>query len=163
MTDDPTKQPSQDEGELEREIRRERKFTLSEAIGRLAGPGAMKGISPVTRLRQADLQIEAWLESHLLDTGGLAIVLHREVKESEILLNNLDQPLIALAGYCQQVLDSEYLLKELVRSADCEWGRIMLERPHFEREGSPPHPDDPYTIASVRRTLSELLDRLAEA
>src|SRR5690242_10552685 len=123
MSDDPGQQPSQGEAELEGEIRRERKFTLAEAIGRLAGPGAMKGISPVTRLRQADLQIEAWLEKHLPDTGGLAIVLHREVKESEILLNNLDQPLIALAGFCQQVLDSDYLMRELVRNADTEWGR----------------------------------------
>jgi hypothetical protein len=159
MSDD--KQLSEGDAELEKEIRRERKFTLGEAIGRLAGPGAMKGISPVTRLRQADLEIESWLESHLVDTGGLAIVLHREIKESEILLNHLDQPLVALAGYCQQVLESDYLLKELVRSADTEWGRMMLERPHFEKEGSPPHPEDPYTIVSVRKTLSDLLEQLA--
>jgi hypothetical protein len=33
--------------ELEREIRKGRKFTLAEAIGRLAGAGALKGESPV--------------------------------------------------------------------------------------------------------------------
>jgi len=35
--------------ELEREIRQGRKFSLEEAIGRLAGPGAMKGESPIAR------------------------------------------------------------------------------------------------------------------
>ena len=38
MTDD--KQRSKADAELEREIREGRKFTLAEAIGRLAGPGA---------------------------------------------------------------------------------------------------------------------------
>jgi hypothetical protein len=52
-------------------------------------------------------------------------------------------------------------LKELVRNADCEWGRIMEERPFFEKEGAPPHPEDPYTIESVRRSLSDLLQQLA--
>jgi hypothetical protein len=62
--------------------------------------------------------------------------------------------------YCQRVLDSDYALQELVREADVEWARVMGERPYFDREGSP-HPDDPYTIGSVRRTLSELVKQLA--
>jgi hypothetical protein len=37
----------------------------------------------------------------------------------------------------------------------------MGERPHFEREGSPRHPDDPYTVESVRNALSRLLQQLA--
>jgi hypothetical protein len=37
----------------------------------------------------------------------------------------------------------------------------MHERPHFEKEGSPHHPDDPYTVESVRNALSELLKRLS--
>ena len=53
---------------------------------------------------------------------------------SELLLNNFDGPLVVLASYCQQVLDSDYLLKEVVREADIEWGRVMLERPHLEKE-----------------------------
>jgi hypothetical protein len=40
-------QHSEADAELEREIRKGRKFTLEEAIGRRAGPGAMKGVSPV--------------------------------------------------------------------------------------------------------------------
>ena len=158
-----SKQISEADAELEREIREGRKFTLEEAIGRMVGPGAMKGESPITRMRQAEIEVGSWLRSHLTDTGGtLEVVLHRRVKGSELLLNNFDEPLVALASYCQQVLDSDYLLTEVVREADIEWGRVMLERPHFEKEGLPPHPDDPYTIESVRITLSQLMEKLAD-
>jgi hypothetical protein len=88
-------------------------------------------------------------------------VLHRNVKGSELLLHNFDQPLVVLAGYCQRILDSDYLLKELVRDADAEWGRVMGERPFFEVEGTPPQPDDPYTVESVRNALTGLLKQLA--
>ena len=73
----------------------------------------------------------------------------------------MNQPLVALASYVQHVLSSEYLLSELVREADVEWGRVFNERPHFQREGHPPHPDDPYTDDSVRITLSQLTEKLA--
>jgi hypothetical protein len=52
-------------------------------------------------------------------------------------------------------------LKELVRDADAEWGRVMDERPYFETEGSPRHSDDPYTVESVRNALSGILKQLA--
>jgi hypothetical protein len=88
-------------------------------------------------------------------------VLHRQVNASELLLNNFDQPELVLAGYCQRVLDSDYLLEELARDADIEWGRVMGERPYFEKEGAPHHPHDPYTVESVRNALSGLLRQLA--
>ena len=158
-----SKQLSQADAELEREIREGRRITLEEAIGRMVGPGAMKGESPITRMRQAEIEVGSWLRSHLTDTGGaLEVVLHRRVKGSELLLNNFDEPLVALASYCQQVLDSDYLLKEVVREADIEWGRVMLERPHLEKDELPPHPDDPYTIESVRITLSQLIEKLTD-
>jgi hypothetical protein len=37
----------------------------------------------------------------------------------------------------------------------------MDERPHFERTGSAAHPDDPYTVESVRNTLAGVLQQLA--
>jgi hypothetical protein len=95
-------QRSEVDTELEGEIRKERKFTLEEAIGRFV-----------------------------------------------------------LAGYCQQVLDSDFLLKELVRDADIEWRREMGERTYFEKEGAPQHPDDSYTVESVRSALSGVLKQLA--
>jgi hypothetical protein len=164
MSNDQKKQRSDADKELEREIRKERKFTLAEAIGRLAGPGAMKGESPIARLEQAGVEIENWLRHHLADPGGaLEVVLLRSVKGSELLLNNFNQPLIVLAGCCRRILDSDYLLEELVRDADTEWGRVLGERPYFDKKGSPPHPDDPYTFDSVRKTLSGLLEQLALA
>jgi hypothetical protein len=157
MSDDHPKPPTQADAELEREIRAERKFTLSEAIGRLAGPGMMKGESPVTRKQQAVAEIQEYLSRHLADSAGaLSAVLLRQVTESERLLHAFDRPLVALAGYVRQVLNSEYGLKELVREADVEWGRVLGERPRFEQDGCPPAPDDPYTLESVRTALTQL-------
>jgi hypothetical protein len=161
MSDEHPKPSTEADAELEREIRAGRKFTLSEAIGRLAGPGMMKGVSPVTRKQQAVAEIQEYLGRHLADAGGvLSGVLLRQVKESELLLNAFDQPLVALAGYVRQLLDSEYRLKELVRDADVEWGCVFGERPRFEKDGCPPDPDDPYTLESVRTALTQLADTL---
>lgn len=164
MTDDQNKQRSEADAKLEREIRQGRKFTAQEAMGRMIGPGSMKGGSAVPRIQEAETGIGTWLRSNLTDsTGALQAVLHRHVRGTDLLLNNLDQPLLALAGYCQQVLASDYNLEELVREADVEWGRRMDERPYFNKEGSPPHPDDPYTNDSVRTALREILTKISEA
>ena len=162
MSETQDTQRSAEDAALEREIREGRKFTLEEAIARLIGPGAMKGESPVPRMQQAAAEIETWLRINLLDAGGaLTVVLHRHVKCSELLLANFDQPLIVLASYCQQVLASDYLLAELVRDTDFEWGRVMGERPYFEKVGAPCNPDDPYTADSVRNKLGDVLNQLA--
>jgi hypothetical protein len=164
MGDGQETQSSDADAELEREILQGRKFTLEEAIARLAGPGAMKGASPVARMQQAEFEIETWLRSHISDAGGpLEVVLQRHVTGSELLLNNFDHPLVVLAGYCQRVLDSDSLLEELVRDVDTEWGRLMGEQPYFEKPGLSRHPDDPYTIDSVRNTLAGLIRQLAES
>jgi hypothetical protein len=161
MSDNKGEQRSETDAELEREIRKERKFTVAEAIGRMAGPGAMKGASPVTREEQAAVEIENWLRRHLSAAHGeLEVVLLRRIKGSELLLHNYEQPLGVLAAYCQQILDSDYRLKELVREADVEWGQVQGERPYFEKEGGAPDPDDPYTSESVRKTLAGLIEQL---
>lgn len=162
MPNDPPKQKSEEDAALEREIRDGRKFTLAEAIGRLAGPGAMKGVSPITRKQQAEAEIETFLDRHLKSpAGALSAVLLRRVQNSDLLLDNLDAPLVVLASLIQQVLESESRLQELVREADVEWGAIYGERPYFQQEGRPPHQDDPYTCESVRSNLSKLLETLA--
>lgn len=113
----PKKPRSEADAELEREIRRERRFSLGEAIGRLAGPGCMKGASPVARTQQAAAEIQHHLRDHLTDAGGVLVdVLVRHIQSSDLLLQNLDQqPLAVLALYVRRVLDSPYLLNELVR------------------------------------------------
>jgi hypothetical protein len=162
MTDHNEKHRSEADAELEREIRKGRKFTAAEAIGRMAGPGAMKGVSPIARQQQAAVEIENWLRQHMpAGNGELEVVLLRRVKESQVLLEHYERPLFVLAACCQRVLESGYLLKELVREADVEWGRVQGERPYFEQDGSPPHPDDPYTLESVRNTLSRVVEQLA--
>jgi hypothetical protein len=161
MSDDPDKQQPETDADIEREIRQARKFSAKEVMARMAGPGAMKGASPVSPVQQAETEIGNWLRSNASDPGGgLRAVLHRHLKGSELLLGNLDRPLVALASYCQQLLLSDGLLKELVREADVEWGAAMGERPFFQRDGSSPHIDDPYTIESVRKALEEILKQL---
>jgi len=163
MSDDERAPTSEADRKLESEIRKGRKFSLSEAIGRMAGPGAMKGVSPISRKQQSASVIEIYLNHHLRDSGGaLRSVLITRVKESDLLLQGYEQPLVVLAAYVQRVLDSEFRLHELVREADVEWGRVFGERPHFEREGHTPHPDDPYTFESIRRMLKVLVDDLTE-
>ena len=153
--------PVEDEGKLERELRQGRKFSAQEAVARLAGPGAMKGASPVSPLEQAKAEIGSWLGRNLDDDCGvLRVVLHRQLNASELLLLHLEKPLNAVAGYCRRALASDHLLKELVREADALWGERMDERPYFEKEGCAPHPDDPYTMESVRSILREALNRL---
>lgn len=162
MSNDQPRERAKADADLEHEIRAERKFSLAEAIGRLAGPGAMKGESPVTRKRQAEAELQEYLDRHLADSGGvLRGLLLRHVAESELLLSNLDQPLIVLAALVGRVLESDFLLNELVREADVEWGRMTGERPYFNRDGQPPHADDPYTADSVRTALSGLVEALS--
>jgi hypothetical protein len=162
MSDEPKNQRSLADAELEREIRKERTFSIEEAIGRMAGPGSMKGASPITRKQQAEAEIDNWLRLHLpVGVDILQVVLLRQIGQSETLISGYDQPLVVLGGYCQRLIGSEPLLSELVREADVEWGRVFDERPHFDQQGSPPHPDDPYTIESVRNVLCGVVKELA--
>ncbi|HDY66066.1 MAG TPA: hypothetical protein ENH84_07550 [Phycisphaerae bacterium] len=162
MGEDKKERPSPEDAEIEREIRLGRKFTLAEAIGRIGGKSMLKGASPVTRKRQAEFEIEQCLESHLVDAdGALEVVLLRRVRESEMLFKmGYDQPLDVLARFCERILRSEGLLQDFVRDVDAEWGRIYLERPHFQKPGHPPDPDDQYTFSSVRIALSGLMAKL---
>jgi len=161
MIDEPEDRQTDTDSDIEREIRQGRKVTAKDVMARLAGPGAMKGASPVSPVQQAETEIGNWLAGNLVDScGALRSVVHRQLKGSQQLLENLDRPLVALAAYCRQVVTSENLLKEIVREADVEWGRSMGERPFFEREGTPPDPEDPYTVLSVRQALVDALQRL---
>lgn len=161
MNDDPDNQQHVTECDVEREIRQGRKLTAKDLMSRLAGPGAMKGASPVSPVQQAETELGTWLADNLTDSSGaLKVVVHRQLRGSGLLLDNLDRPLAALAGYCNHILASDNLLNEIVREADVEWGRAMDERPHFEREGVPPDPDDPYTAETVRQALADAIKLL---
>jgi hypothetical protein len=161
VSDEERKPPGDEDAELEREVRAQRKFSLAEAIGRAAGD-LMKGASPVTHKRQAELEIEQYLENHLADSeGALRIVLQRQVRESEDLLaRSYERPMEALAGVTEHILASPARLRRFVRAVDAEWGRLYSERPYFELGEAPPRAGDPYTLESVRDTLSGLLEKL---
>jgi hypothetical protein len=151
---------SSEEDDLEREIRAHRKFSLVEAIGRMGGD-LLKGASPVSGKRQAELAIEHYLRKHLPDAeGALQVVLQRRVKESEILLKGYEQPFDVLFRVIEYLLDSEERLRRFVGQVDMEWGRLYSERPYFEIEGRSPHAQDPYTLISVRKKLVKLLATL---
>jgi len=151
-----------DEREEEQEIRHSRRFTMDEAMARVAGPGAMKGASPVSEVQQAENEVGTWLRGHVEDpVGALTAVMHRHIKASRLFLDRLDRPLEAIAAYSERLLGSDVLLQELVRESDVQWGRMMDERPHFEREGSAPEPDDPYTLQGVRSVLRGIVEALA--
>ncbi|HEY6817038.1 MAG TPA: hypothetical protein VI168_15990 [Croceibacterium sp.] len=155
---------SEADAEIEREIRQGRKLGPKDLLARMAGPGALKGASPISPVQQAETEIGIWLGKELRDhDGALRVVLHRHLKGSERLLASLDRPFVALADYLRGLLAADSLLKEIVGEADIEWGRAMDERPHFERDGAPPHPDDPYTLEGVRTTLRDALARLPGA
>ena len=161
MSEKPDPDSADRDEEIERETRLTRKFSLSDAIGQMAGGDIMKGGSPVTRKRQAELEIEEYLRRHLVDSGGaLRRVLCRHLGES-LLDGDYDLPLAALAEYIQKILASEHNLGEFVRETDSEWGRVLGERPFFQMPNRPPHRDDPYTIDSVRSALSQLGETLA--
>ncbi|MCA9260095.1 MAG: hypothetical protein KDA61_12875 [Planctomycetales bacterium] len=153
--------PSDDD--LEREILEHSKFSLVDAIGRLGGGDLMKGASPVTPRRQAELVVDDYLEKHLRDIdGSLAAVLLRRVIASQLLLEReYERPLAALGTYCRNLLEAPGMLFDFVREVDAEWGRMYRERPRFDAPGRPPADDDPYTTASVERRLGELLAVLA--
>jgi hypothetical protein len=163
MSDDSATQRSDADAAPERKIREDRNLILEEALARIFGPVAMKDVSPVAGSQEAEIEIGSWLKSHLTDSGGaLHVVLHRYVKGSELLVNNFEEPLVVLAGYCKRVLDSDYLLNELVRDADAEWGRLMGARPFLDKHGSLLCPDAPYSVESVRKALHGILEQLAE-
>lgn len=123
----------------------------------------MKGASPVTRKRQAEVEIKSVLEHHLRDAeGALAIVLLLEVSGSQELLASYDDATAALRSFVESLLGSEARLRRFVTSVDAEWGRIYYEPPHFDREGQPPDSGDPYTQGGVCDKLSELLESLRD-
>ncbi len=66
---DPKHKDKNKSWDLENQIRRGRKFSLTEAVGRQAG-GALKGASPVAPAQQLLLQIEEILARDLVDSEG---------------------------------------------------------------------------------------------
>ena len=158
-----SKKPDRDVSDLEREIRRERKFTVSEAIGREAA-GTLKGASPVARAEQVLLEISHFLDARLEDPEGSLreTVVANLGDDTPLLSRHFEVPLAALDAFLDRVLNSAAALDTLVRQTDARWGRTYGERPYFHQEGQPPHPDDPYTREGVSLSLTRLREQLPD-
>jgi hypothetical protein len=146
----------------ENEIRKGRKFSVAEAIGR-AGAGTLKGASPVPRSQQALMDLGVMLETRLHDPDGSlrATLISRLGHNLPLLDKHRDHPVAALREMLEKLLSSESALQTLVRDTDARWGRDYQERPRFNKPGQPDAPDDPYTPTGVRAALQELLAELA--
>ncbi len=147
-----------DDQRIEKEIREGRRYSLAEAIGREGG-SFLKGESPVPKLVQIKSELKQFILSHLEDpSGALQDMLVKLVEADDVVCARYpDAPLSALEDLLKPLLSQEGQLIEFVRQVDMHWGQKFGERPHFERPGHPPHPDDEYTIASVRQQLQELV------
>lgn len=145
----------------EEEIRKDRKFSMAEAIGR-AGAGNLKGASPIPLSRQALMDLQSLLDTRLVDPeGSLRKILQQRLSENLPLLDKYrSAPAEALREMLEKLLTSESALLTLVRDTDTRWGRDYQERPRFNIPGKPDAPDDPYTPASVRAALQGLLGTL---
>jgi hypothetical protein len=156
---DKTPSPPND---LEADIRRQREFSLAEAVGREAG-ASLKGASPVPPADQLLLEIDEILAGSLDDgEGSLARTLGEDLAGNPPLLaRHFGDPVGALGEYLAGIFEHPTNLETLVRRTDARWGREYDERPHFEKPGQPPHPDDPYTLRSVTRVLRDLRARLS--
>ena len=143
---------------IEQEIRQGRTFSLADVIGQEAG-NFLKGESPVPKLLQIKTELIAFVEQHLIDPSGALQATLRELIQTDDMVcsQHLEAPLEALSEFLQNLLDQEILFQDFVRRVDMKWGQIYDERPHFEKPGQPPHPDDEYTYASVRAQLTKLL------
>lgn len=147
-----------DDAALEREARSGRKFSMEEAIAR-ESKGTLKGVSAVPPLRQAQAEISNFIRGNLKDSSGALVrVLDVRMKNHATLVgSHLGDPLAALGSEVKRILDKKPVLHEFVRQVDQKYGEMYQERPHFQRPGQEPHPEDEYTHASVSDALELLL------
>ncbi|MBU2500385.1 hypothetical protein KJ682_03545 [bacterium] len=145
----------------EDELRKGRKFDLSEAVARDAGQ-ALKGASPVAAHDQTVFAARELIEAGLHDPEG-------SLQRTLVSRLDTDKPLVAahfndaaalLRQFLARILGSDAALADLVRDVDARWGREYQERPHFETGGSEPHPDDPYTLQGVNDALQHFREAL---
>jgi len=151
---------SDQEKEIERDIRSRQKFTISSALSRSSG-GSLKGRSTAPQLVQATAHIVSFITTELHDlTGALLAALIERVKNDEIRIStHIDKPLDALKELLDEIIEHESILHEFVRQVDTHSGMILSERPVFQEPGDAPDPDDEYTHQSVKRALEELLKK----
>ena len=146
---------------IEQEARRHRQADLSAVLASQDGGANLRGASPTPVLKRALLEVDQWLREYLMAPDpALRTVMLRSLEASPDRLEaHLGRPDRLLADWLPSLLASPEVLRHLVREVDMAWGQLNDERPHFERPDTPPHPDDPYTVAGVTAALADLLAR----
>lgn len=153
------KPDSEDETlDLQKDILSGRTFSIAEVIGR-EGSSFMKGESPVPRVVQVLTEINLFIQQHLPDISGIVqAILFAWVKSDDARVSRyLNSPLMALQEIVENITTDADTLYEFVRQVDCKWGEMNGERPHFQKPGQEPHPDDEFTHESVQIQLSQFL------
>ncbi len=160
--DDPGREEAR---RAEQEARRARSADLASLLAGHDAGSHLRGASPTPVVARALLEVRQWLTEHLRDReGSLTTVLLRHLAGATDLLEaNLGRPQRTVARWLQKVLARPALVEDLVRETDRQWGHQYQERPHFERRGEPPHPEDPYTVAGVTAELERLRQQAAAA
>jgi len=150
---------------VEQEARRARSADLASLLASRDAGSHLRGASPTPVVARALLEVRQWLASHLRDhEGSLTPVLLRHLAgATDLLESNLGRPQRTVARWLEQVLARPNLVADLVRETDRQWGQQYQERPHFERPGEPPDPDDPYTVTGVTAELERLQEQAAAA
>lgn len=150
--------PTDADQALEREIRKQQSFSLATAIAQ-EGSDFFKGESLVPPLVQVKNELIVFIRNHLQDPSGAlqAVLLDLIQTDNVVCSRYFGAPMLALAELLQSLITQDVYFRDFVRQVDMRWGQMYGERPHFEIPGQPPHPDDEYTMASVRSQLEELL------
>ena len=146
---------------LQRDIRAERKFSLSEAIGREGGSFLKGSQAMVPRPLRALAVINGFIECHLEDANGaLQPCLKRWIKTDVRVGKYLDEPLLALRSLITEILQQPQVLYEFARQVAVEWGEMNGERPYFQKPGAEPHPEVAYSHERIQTMLTALLGQL---
>ncbi len=163
MTSDSEKDEKQKEQDelIRREILRERKFSIAEAIGREGG-NFIKGHSPIPRLDQVISLLTVFIANNINDSSRvLMTVLQTNVKNDRIkIAESIEIPLQYLHTLIKSYVANPHQLYELKREVAFTWGQMNDEKPYFQKPGETPHPDDEYSHEIVGKKLSDLLIKI---
>lgn len=155
------KELNEEEELIERDILRGRKFSIADAIGREGG-NFVKGFNPIPRLDQVISFLTVFIADNINDSSRvLMTVLQDNVKNDRMeIAENIETPLQYLHNLIKSYIDNPYQLYEITREVDFKWGQINDEKPHFQKPGETPNPDDEYTHGIVLKMLSDLLAKI---
>ena len=148
---------------LQNEIRRQRKFSLSEAIGRESG-SFMKGESTIPRPLRATAQINQFINAHIKDsTSAFSTTLQSWACNDIRVSRQLDTPLVALDQMIASLLLDPTSFYEFARQVAIAHSQLTGDRPYFQQPNQPPYPKADYTHASIRAELTDLQQHLHAA